>query len=162
MPSSRRRRFDDYAEVYGRSEVLVTLPLLFLFFQAVPGVNTNISTPSDLIGVFEALQGRWLLSADSFATGLFWALAAVDVAWFAIRLWWNAKGDLSTAMAAVVNKVLVLGMFAALLANGSVWFTAIIDSFEQIGKEASGVPAITPSLIMATGLQIAEALLGGA
>ena len=55
-----------------------------------------------------------------------------------------------------------IGAFFALLQFGTTWIPAIIDSFVMVGQNASGVPGLSPSGILARGLQITGSLLVGA
>lgn len=93
-----------------------------------------ISDPSDLTSIFEQLVGQWLAIVNPYALEIFWALAALDVAVFGWNLWRHYGGDIRQAMLATANKVLIIGMFLALLMNGTVWITDIINSFITIGK----------------------------
>jgi type IV secretion system protein TrbL len=54
------------------------------------------------------------------------------------------------------------GAFFALLQFGTTWIPAIINSFVIVGQTASGVPGLSPSDILARGLQITGKLLVGA
>jgi len=119
-----------------------------------------ISDPSDLTSIFEQLVGQWLAIVNPYALEIFWALAALDIAVFGWNLWRHYGGDIRQAMLATANKVLIIGMFLALLMNGTVWITDIINSFITIGKTASGVPSLTPSMILLQGFKIWGVLFG--
>jgi len=68
------------------------------------------------------------------------------------RFWWRNHGtDLTT-----------VGAFYALLLNGRIWIPAIIDSFTQIGQNAAGLGALSPSGVFMQGLSLAGALMDGA
>jgi type IV secretion system protein TrbL len=143
--------------------ILTVLLLLALATHAIAQqAPTLITSPGDLTKIFDDATMHWLTVTDSYATELFWALATLDIIIFGLKLWWDTKGDLSLAMMAIVNKLLVVGFFVALLANGSQWIPWIINDFTKVGKEASGVPQLTPSLILKTGFDIVNALVGNA
>jgi type IV secretion system protein TrbL len=72
------------------------------------------------------------------------------------------KTDLQTWTSALIRKLMWIGAFYALLLNGRFWIPAIIDSFTQIGQNAAGLGALSPSGVFMQGLSIAGALLDGA
>lgn len=73
------------------------------------------------------------------------------------------KTDLQSWTSALIRKIMWIGAFYALLINGRNWIPAIIDSFEQIGSNAAGMAApLSPSNVMAQGIQIAGALMDSA
>jgi type IV secretion system protein TrbL len=55
-----------------------------------------------------------------------------------------------------------IGAFYALLLNGRFWIPAIIDSFTQLGQNAAGLGALSPSGVFIQGLSLAGALMDGA
>src|SRR5260370_3484628 len=72
------------------------------------------------------------------------------------------KSGLQSWTSALVRKLMWIGAFYALLLNGRIWIPAIIDSFTQMGKNAAGLGALSPSGVFVQGLRIAGALLDGA
>lgn len=72
------------------------------------------------------------------------------------------RTDLQSWTAALVRKIMWIGAFYALLLNGRIWIPAIIDSFTQIGQNAAGTGALSPSDVFVQGLTIAGALMDGA
>jgi len=55
-----------------------------------------------------------------------------------------------------------LGAFYALLVFGPTWIPAIVDSFTQLGQQASGVGPLQPGAVFQRGLDLGGALFGGA
>jgi type IV secretion system protein TrbL len=72
------------------------------------------------------------------------------------------KSDLQSWTSALIRKLMWIGAFYALLLNGRIWIPAIIDSFTQIGQNAAGLGALSPSGVFMQGLSLAGALLDGA
>ena len=72
------------------------------------------------------------------------------------------KSDLQSWTSALIRKLMWIGAFYALLLNGRIWIPAIIDSFTQIGQNAAGLGALSPSGVFIQGLSIAGALMDGA
>jgi len=151
---------------------LAGVGLLLLFAGAMFGqfgpipdpapTTPNISDPSTLVQIYQNLQGNWFAAISGYAMEIFFALAALDVAWFGIELWRTYHGDLSQAMTSSAMKILTIGMFLALLQNGGTWVSDIIASFSQIGKDASGLPGLGPSVLLLQGVKIGGTLLGTA
>src|SRR5579862_9485451 len=78
-----------------------------------------IKDPADITAIFQGLVGNWINAASPYAYELFWALAFLDVAVFGWNLWMTYHGDLEQALKATANKILIIGMFLALLMNGT-------------------------------------------
>jgi type IV secretion system protein TrbL len=128
--------------------------------QIIPtAIAPVISDPDALTSAYEALQGQWFSAIMPLATELFWAFAALEMSLFGWNLWMSYNGDIRSAMLATANKVLIIGMFLALLLNAGVWMSAIINSFITVGKTASGIPSLSPGIIMMQGVQIAGVML---
>lgn len=73
------------------------------------------------------------------------------------------RTDLQGWTAGLIKRMMFVGAFYALLVNGQTWIPAIIDSFETIGQNASGVgPGFSPGDVFIRGLEIAGRLLGAA
>ena len=91
-------------------------------------------------------------TCGSTPTRLFGVLAVIEFAWSAAVMLLE-KADLQSWTSALVRKIMWIGAFYMLLLNGSVWIPAIIDSFNQIGATAAGVPVtLSPGDIFAQGL----------
>ena len=108
------------------------------------------------------MVGQWFAVVSQYTLEIFSALAALDLAVFGWDLWRNYHGDLRQALLSTTNKILILGFFLALLMNGQTWMSDIINLFVTIGKQASGVPSLSPSTLLLQGFQIFGTLLGQA
>ena len=67
--------------------------------------------------------------------------------------------DVSEWLAEIVNQILFIGFFLALLQNASTWGTAIVDSFRQAGRAAGGV-GVAPSDVFAAGVLLGQKVSG--
>jgi type IV secretion system protein TrbL len=121
-----------------------------------------ITDPSDLTAIFQSLEAGWLNVVTPYAYELFGALAGLDIALLGWSLWRSYNGDIKTVIWGTTDKILAIGMFLALLMNGSSWMAAIINSFIQIGKDASGVPSLSPSVILLQGFKVFGTMFGAA
>ncbi len=135
-----------------------------LFIQAVwaqqrPGFNTTV--PSQIMDQFRNQRIQWTANVWVYANALFGILAVIEFAWSAAVMLLE-KSDLQSWTSALIRKLMWIGAFYALLLNGRIWIPAIIASFTQIGQNAAGLGALSPSDVFTQGLGIAGALLDGA
>ena len=140
---------------------------LFLFMQAAgngvpilpPPPNPIITDPSRLTTVYQNMIGQWFSTVAPYAYDLFYSLAALELAVFGWNLWMNYHGDIRAAIMTTANKILILGAFLSLLMNGQTWMSDIINMFVTIGKQASGIPGLGPSMLLLQGFKIFGTLL---
>jgi type IV secretion system protein TrbL len=130
-----------------------------LFAQAGPPFNTTVS--SQIMDQFRGERAQWTANVFIYANALFGILAVIEFAWSAAVMLLE-KSDLQAWTSALIRKLMWIGAFYALLLNGRVWIPAIIDSFTQIGQNAAGLGALSPSDIFMQGLSLAGALMDGA
>ena len=143
---------------------LPVIAIASLFVQAVfaqAGSPFNTTVPSQIMDQFRNQRTLWTTNVWVYANTLFGILAVIEFAWSAAVMLLE-KSDLQTWTSALVRKLMWIGAFYALLLNGRIWIPAIIDSFTQIGQNAAGLGALSPSDIFMQGLGIAGALMDGA
>ena len=124
-----------------------------------PGFNTTV--PSQIMDQFRNQRIQWTTNVWVYANALFGILAVIEFAWSAAVMLLE-KSDLQSWTSALIRKLMWIGAFYALLLNGRIWIPAIIDSFTQIGQNAAGLGALSPSGVFMQGLSIAGALMDGA
>ena len=105
------------------------------------------------IEISKAVQGP--------AQTLFGLLAVMEFAWSAAVLALE-RTELQSWTAGLIRKLMWIGAFYALLVFGPTWIPAIIDSFTQLGQQASGLGPLQPGDVFQRGLDLGGALLGGA
>ena len=141
---------------------LAAITLLFaqaVFAQAGPGFNTTV--PSQIMDQFRNNRIQWTNNVFIYANSLFGLLAVIEFAWSAAVMVLE-KTDLQSWTSALIRKLMWIGAFYALLLNGRFWIPAIIDSFTQLGQNAAGLGALSPSGVFMQGLSLAGALMDGA
>jgi type IV secretion system protein TrbL len=121
-----------------------------------------ISAPSDIIDLYEAAAGHWMAMLKDAAYDIFWTLTALDLAWFSIEIVLVYRMNHTIAAMMSMKKILVLSLFLALLGNADSWLPIIINTFPQLGSQATGITSIMPSDILATGLTMSGKLLSSA
>src|SRR5580692_11503270 len=135
-----------------------------LFVQAVfaqAGQPFNTTVPSQIMDQFRNQRILWTTNVWVYANTLFGILAVIEFAWSAAVMLLE-KSDFQSWTSALIRKLMWIGAFYALLLNGRIWIPAIIDSFTQIGQNAAGLGALSPSGVFIQGLSLAGALLDGA
>lgn len=129
---------------------------------AKSALGQGTTDPQGMLQIFADASVNWQSAIFPYALNLFKLLAAVDFAWMCIS---NAleKSDFQALVAAIIRKLMVIGIFYALLVFAPQWFPAIIQSFVQIGGAASGTATpLNPSDILKMGATIAGTLLSAA
>jgi type IV secretion system protein TrbL len=120
-----------------------------------------VNGPTNIINQYRSVRTAWLTTAAGYANRLFGILALIEFAWTGIILLLD-KTDLQGWTSALIRRMMFVGAFFALLQFGTTWIPAIIDSFVTVGQAASGVATLSPSAILARGLEITGDLLVGA
>ena len=133
----------------------------FLLFAAPRACAAEVANNSldKIVTLYRDKASSWETALRNYALTLFFLLAAIEFAVSAIRL--ALRGcDASEWLAELVNQVLFLGFFLALLNNSSAWAKAIVDSFRSAANQAAissgGSSNLAPSDIFDTGLGIAS------
>ena len=137
------------------------LGLLAVFGTIAAAQTFHTTVPGDVMDQFRAQRTAWTTNVWVYANSLFGILALIEFAWSAAVMLLE-RTDLQSWTAALIRKIMWIGAFYALLLNGRIWIPAIIDSFTQIGQNAAGTGALSPSDVFVQGLTIAGALMDGA
>lgn len=143
------------------------LPWRFAVYGALLLSCTAIShaapqyPPSSILSAYRAQRMVWFTNVWPATHALFSLLAIIDFAWSAAVMVLERQ-DFQSWAAAMVRKMMTIGVFYALLIYGRLWIPAITDSFETLGQHASGSGALAPSDVFVRGLNMAGALIDGA
>jgi type IV secretion system protein TrbL len=124
---------------------------------AAPAHAQSVNVLDQIVAQFQARSSGWEGTLRGFATGTFGILAGVELVWAAFRLAFRGA-DVSEWLAEIVNQILFLGFFLALLENSVTWGQAIVSSFRQAASAAGG-GGIAPSDVFAAGVKIAAMVL---
>jgi type IV secretion system protein TrbL len=120
----------------------------------------QVSPPTQFLQTFQQMRGQWFAAMQGPAQTLFGLLALIEFAWSAAVLALE-RTDLQSWTAGLIRKLMWIGAFYTLLVFGPTWIPAIIDSFTQLGQQASGVGPLQPGAVFQRGLDISGALFGG-
>ncbi len=135
-----------------------------LIIAAGPALAAENSQEVDqILQLYQQKALAWQGTLLAFAQTLFWLLATIEIAMTGIRL--TLKGaDFNEWAAELVNQILFIGFFLALLTNSSTWANAIVQSFQSAASQAvsaSGAQTVNqPSDIFTIGLNLAQKALG--
>jgi type IV secretion system protein TrbL len=144
--------------VIKRDPMLVSLGVIGLILLiAVPAHAQSVNVLDQIVTEFQTRAAGWEGTLRSFAMGTFGILATIELALAAIRLAFR-RSDVSEWLAEIVNQILFLGFFLALLENSATWGQAIVNSFRQAASAAGG-GGIAPSDVFAAGVKIASMVL---
>ena len=144
--------------VINRHAILMGLAGIgFILVAAVPAHAQSVNVLDQIVTEFKIRAAGWESTLRSFAIGTFGILATIELAWAAIRLAFR-RSDVSEWLAEIVNQILFLGFFLALLENSVTWGQAIVNSFRQAASAAGG-GGIAPSDVFAAGVKIASMVL---
>ena len=110
---------------------------------AGPANAQSVNVLDQIVSQFQSRSAGWEGALRSFALGTFGILAAIELAWAAFKLAFRGA-DVSEWLAELVNQILFLGFFLALLQNSVTWGNAIVSSFRQAAGAAGG-GGIAPS-----------------
>jgi type IV secretion system protein TrbL len=124
---------------------------------AGPAHAQSVNVLDQIVSQFQARSAGWQGVLQSFALQTFGILAVIDLGWSALKLAFRAA-DVSEWLAEIVNQILFLGFFLALLENAVTWDTAIVSSFRQAASSAGG-GGIAPSDVFAAGVKIAATVI---
>jgi len=140
-----------------RPWICVGIALALLIAQALPAHAQTAATLDQIVTEFQQRSAGWEATLRSFALNTFAILAAIELAWAGIRLAFRGA-DFSEWLSEIVNQVLFLGFFLALLQNSVTWGQAIVTSFRQAAGAAGGV-GIAPSDVFASGVELAQKVM---
>src|SRR6266849_2005895 len=123
----------------------------------------SVNGPSSILDEYKGLQNGWITKLLGAAQRLFFLLAGIEVAW-SFTLLAIEKADFQALTAAIVRKIMWIGIFYAILLygvtpGGGGWIPAIMDSFHILGQNASAVGPLGPSAIVGFGVNMSVDLL---
>jgi type IV secretion system protein TrbL len=132
---------------------------LSIWYPIVLGALVFCWTPDALAGVLGYIKsdisgnsGSWMSHMETAASHLFFALAGLEFVWWGItRL---AKGgEVGDVLVGVMMKVITLGFFYTFMTEAPQWVPDIVHSFMELGQQAGGTTATTPSQIFNLGVE---------
>jgi type IV secretion system protein TrbL len=109
---------------------------------------------------FQSAGERYMAIMQPFAERVFFALATIEIILTAYQVMFEDE-PVTIVLGNFAKRLLSFGSIFAMIANAPIWFTGIIDSFEQIGAHVAGVPNLSPSQVFTAGLSLFQTILRG-
>lgn len=141
----------------GGRRSLIAFGLLSAILTACPATAQSPAVLDQIVGQFQATATGWQGTLRALALNTFYILAVIELAWCIARLALG-RADFSEWLGELVNQVMFLGFFLALLQNSVTWSTAIVNSFRTAAGAAGGV-GIAPSEVFTAGVKLATTVL---
>ena len=140
------------------------LAVAVLGMAALPHVahaQTAGGTIDAVLGDYQSSSQAWQSTISSWATGLFWLLALVELLWMGIRLVLRGA-DFDEFVSELVQFILFVGFFYAVLLNGFNWITDIVQWFRHAGAAVAAGPGgsanISPAAVLDDAIRIVSTL----
>ncbi len=114
---------------------------------------TNQGILDQVATEFSNKASSWQTAILSAALRLFYALGTISLAWTGGMLILR-KADFSEFFVEFTRFIIFFGFFLWLLNNGPAFALSIVQSLQQLGAQASGTTAITPSGIVDIGFTL--------
>lgn len=134
------------------------LALGLVLAVALPAHAQSVNVLDGVIRQFQGQAAGWEATLQALALRTFGTLAVIEMTWSAAKLAFRGA-DMSEWMAEIINQILTLGLFLALLQNAATWGTAIVESYRAAGV-AAGATAVAPSDVFASGVALGQKVLG--
>jgi len=115
----------------------------------------------DNIGqTFQWAGQRYMAIMQPFAEKIFLGLVLVEIIITCVHFLAD-QDEPTRLLAELVKKSLALGFLYAMIVNAPIWFSAIIQGFQQIGGQAAGIPGLSPSSAFNSGLALFQIIYRG-
>ena len=125
---------------------------------AVAQVPSGAAAINGIVSTYQAATTGWQGTLLSDALPLFWALAGIEFAFAGIKLVLK-QADFGEFVAEVVQQILFIGLFYAILTNFAAWGPDITNSLRQAGQTASGSSIVLPGDVFQSGQNLASAVV---
>jgi len=115
----------------------------------------------DNIGqTFQWAGQRYMAIMQPFAEKIFFGLVLIEIVITCIHFLTDQE-DPTRLLVEFVKKSLAFGFLYAMIVNAPIWFSAIIQGFQQIGGQAAGIPDLSPSTVFNNGLAMFQTIYRG-
>ena len=115
----------------------------------------------DNIGqTFQWAGQRYMAIMQPFAEKIFLGLVLIEIIITCVHFLTD-QDEPTRLLAELIKKSLALGFLYAMIVNAPIWFSAIIQGFQQIGGQAAGIPGLSPSSAFNSGLALFQIIYRG-
>ena len=145
---------------------MIVVAIVAVSITTVHAQAGSTNAPTSILDEYKTLEGQWISKLLGAAQRLFVLLAGIEVVW-SFTLLALEKADFQLLTAAIIRKIMWIGIFYALLLygvtpDGGGWIPAILNSFQLLGQNASSVGPLGPSAIVGFGVNTSVDLLSAA
>ena len=109
---------------------VAAVAFVFAFVVAGPAHAQSVNVLDSIVQQFQSQAAGWESTLASLALQTFGILAAIELAWAGFRLAFRGA-DVSEWLAEIVNQILFIGFFLALLQNASTWGRRLSIAFDK-------------------------------
>src|SRR5579875_1442838 len=109
---------------------------------------------------FQWAGQRYMAIMQPFAEKIFLGLVLIEVVITCVHFLAD-QAEPMRLLAEFIKKSLALGFLYAMIVNAPVWFSAILQSFTEIGGQAAGIPGLDPSGVFNNGLAMFQTIYRG-
>ena len=115
----------------------------------------------DNIGqTFQWAGQRYMAIMQPFAEKIFFGLVLIEIIITCVHFLTDQE-EPTRLLAEFVKNLSRLGFLYAMIVNAPMWFSAIIQGFQQIGGQAAGIPGLSPSTVFNNGLAMFQTIYRG-
>ena len=119
----------------------------------VPPVFPATNFANNILNTMQTVSAGWIPSIMVTAQKLFLDLAGLEVCWsmgeFILQ---KAQAGWEALVIATAKKILQLSIFFWIVSNANTIFWLILNLFQSVSAEITGVPLLSPGAILQTGI----------
>jgi type IV secretion system protein TrbL len=119
-----------------------------------------VNNLDNIAQTFQWAGQRYMAIMQPFAEKIFFGLVLIELMITCIHFLAD-QDEPTRLLAGLTKKCLALGFLYAMIVKAPIWFSAIIDGFEQIGGDAAGIPGLSPSTVFTNGLSLFQTIYHG-
>ena len=120
----------------------------------------NMNNLDNIGQTFQWAGQRYMAIMQPFAEKIFLGLVLIEIIITCVHFLTD-QDEPTRLLAELVKKSLALGFLYAMIVNAPIWFSAIIQGFQQIGGQAAGIPGLSPSSAFNSGLALFQIIYRG-
>jgi type IV secretion system protein TrbL len=143
-----------------RRRVVFASATLGLVAQVAYAQSSGILT--DIVSTYERASADWIQHSADITRNLFAALVALELAVTlvaALLRFIGGSAGVGKLSAALLQKIIYIGLFWAFITSFNLWVPKIILSFDHAGATISGTVGLQPSLVLDRGVYLCTLLL---
>ncbi len=130
--------------------------------QAVTGATVDAGILDKGGNQFWEQAAGWESILYKGSAGLFGGLAVIGFAWALIKYLTKGQYEFGSLQALFVNQMLWVGLCAVGMKSGPWLASMVVQGLGKLGQDAGGIGTMTPSTVLALGLEVAQLMLAQA